>query len=484
MAWILALLMYRPSSLFLVSVVLVGCGGAEPPPPDEVRARIANDLVAVLDGAEAATADGASLPDTSSFALVENALGRPFDTMLSDDGDLALQIRPALSKLSAALTPARTTGTRLPNDETEEGPAGAEAAQWLNENIFTDANHTGDGIYTVPAALVCTETQYDDQGNPIGEAVDPECAQSFAKLEVRVRVSEDDDLLKLALQLGPNHDEPLALGLSPTHLSLTVDLHETEDAVKALAPKFGEAAPNAALAGAVTAKLELTGPAAAAFSLSIDRDVSIKVAEGAESLDGPNAFRFTSERATVFSVALDGTAKTMQSAVDLGPTTAHIPDETGAFELDLPGASATATFQAGQPLEINGISLGDRTTTVKIGGQTAITLDLNPNDGRSLDAKIDGDLLTVAPRLDFRSHVDHAVLGDAAPVYDVTRIFLDGALRGRTDGSVEVATGTFAIETNPTSYGFSATAGQCVSSSSALDVNGEYYEQFTVGACN
>ena len=484
MPWIVELLMYRPSSLCLVSVVLVGCGGGEPPPPNEVRTRIATDLVAVLEGAEAATADGAALPDTSSFAILESALGRPFDTVLGSESEVALRVRPTLSRIGAALAPARTTGTRLPNDATEDGPAGAEAAQWLNDNIFTDANHAGDGIYPVPASLVCTETQYDDQGNPIGEAVDPECAQSFAKLELRVRVSEDDDILKLALQLGPDHDEPLVVGLSSTLLAVTVDLDETEDAVKALAPKFGEAAPNAALAGAVTAKLELTGTAAAAFSLAIDRDISIKVAEGAESLDGPNAYRFTSKRSTLFSLALDGTAKSMQAAVDVGATTAHVPDESGAFELDLPGLGATATFRAGQPLEIDDISLGDRTTTVTIGGQTAVSLDLNPNDGRTLDAKIDGDLLTVAPRLDFRSHVDHAVLGDAAPVYDVTRIFLDGALRGRTDGSVEVATGTFAIETNPTGYGFSATTGQCVSSSSELDANGDYYERFTVGACN
>ena len=62
---------------------------------------------------------------------------------------------------------------------------------------------------------------------------------------------------------------------------------------------------------------------------------------------------------------------------------------------------------------------------------------------------------------------------------------LDGGLRGRTDGSVEVVGGQFAIETNPAGYGFSATSGQCVSSSYEYDPStGDSWEAFAVGACN
>ena len=44
--------------------------------------------------------------------------------------------------------------------------------------------------------------------------------------------------------------------------------------------------------------------------------------------------------------------------------------------------------------------------------------------------------------------------------------------------------GTFAIETNPSSFGFSATAGQCVTSTETDDGTGRFYDAFTVGACN
>ena len=462
MPWIVKVPMTKTSSLFLLAG-LIGCGGSDAPPPSEVRTRIATDLVAVADQAEASTADGASLPDTTQFSLVQAALGRPFDALLGSDTEIA----------------ARMAGL-LPADGDEEDPFdGAEAAQWLNDNIFTDANHQGGGIYKVPAALVCTETQYDDNGNPIGEAVDPDCAQSFGQLQLRIRVSENDELLKFALQLGPNHDEPLEVGLAATLLSLTVDLDEAEDAAKSLMSKLGGEAPEFSMTGQITAKLEITGAAAAKASLTIDRDIAVEVG-------GDDAITFSSKKATVASIALDGNAKSMELALGLGETKAHVSDEfDGDTDLDLPGLAGTATFAAGQPLTINGISLGSRTTTVKMNGQTALSLDLNPNDGRKFDAKLDGDLLTVSPRVDFRSTVNHSLMGDVAPVYDITRVALDGGLRGRTDGSVEVVGGSFAIETNPAGYGFAATSGQCVSSSFEYDeTTGDSWEAFAVGACN
>jgi hypothetical protein len=47
-----------------------------------------------------------------------------------------------------------------------------------------------------------------------------------------------------------------------------------------------------------------------------------------------------------------------------------------------------------------------------------------------------------------------------------------------------VVSGTFAITTNPASYGFSATAGQCVTSTDTYDsVTYNDYTAYTVSAC-
>src|SRR5690349_18313290 len=65
--------MQRPSSSLLLVLGLAACG-SDAPSPDEVRARIAKDLVAVADSAKASTADGASIPDTTQFSLLQSAL--------------------------------------------------------------------------------------------------------------------------------------------------------------------------------------------------------------------------------------------------------------------------------------------------------------------------------------------------------------------------------------------------------------------------
>jgi len=64
-------------------------------------------------------------------------------------------------------------------------------------------------------------------------------------------------------------------------------------------------------------------------------------------------------------------------------------------------------------------------------------------------------------------------------------VLLTGGLRG-SDASdqIEVLGGGFAITTNPATYGFAATAGQCVSSTEELDpTTSSYFTQWTVGTC-
>lgn len=141
----------------------------------------------------------------------------------------------------------------------------------------------------------------------------------------------------------------------------------------------------------------------------------------------------SSGKADAFSIALDGGAQTGSLAVGLEATAVKLPETGGKrFEIDLPGATAQATFAAGQPLQLTHLGLGDRTTTVSISGVPAEAVDLNPDDGRTLDASLTQDAATgaitlaVTPKLDLQRTIDHAVLGDTPPVYDVTCVVLDG----------------------------------------------------------
>lgn len=117
------------------------------------------------------------------------------------------------------------------------------------------------------------------------------------------------------------------------------------------------------------------------------------------------------------------------------------------------------------------------------------TVDLNPDNGRAFDATLTQDAagavtFAVTPKLDLQRTIDHAVLGDTPPVYDVARVLLDGSLIQRSASDQTEVTGSLSITTSPASYGFTASAGPCVTSADATDpTTGASFTQWTVAAC-
>jgi hypothetical protein len=475
--------MKRPSTILAVSILtglgLAACGD-EPPPPDEVRARISTDLAGVLHEANAAY-------QGSTQGAPGGAASAAVDRLLGSDSAAALQLRTAVARLAPA---ARVAAFAAPAD----GDFNPDATiAYLNEKLFTDANYLGDGVYQVPPALVCTRTTIDSTGAVV-QTIDAACAGKLAEAELRVRVARSGDELRFAIQLDADHDEPLTIGLSHNSISVTLDLDDAWHAAVALAPLFGEELPNATLAGQITGRLEILGAAHAKATLDIDRAVAIAFAAQGVALDGPDAYRFSSAKAKVFAIELDGGAQHAAVALGIGATAAHfLADDLAGrdrYDLDLPGLTARAELTPGR-LEVTDVSLGDRTTSISKNGQRASAIDLNPDDGRALGATLALDpatgreTLSVTPKLDLRLFVDHAAWGEAAPVYDVTQVLLDGSVRSdATGGRLEVATGSLQISTNPASYGFSAAAGQCVSAQDVADATtGDFYTRWTVGAC-
>ncbi len=461
--------MRKPPGLFTLSLFALGslgvtaCGG-DPPSPSQVRSRLSSDLGHVLTESAAASDGASNMIPTGSYDLFSRVLGQ--------SGGAATQ--SMLAKVEN-----QANGMAFDPDAIIEQ---------LNTTIFTNANEVEAGIYAVPADLACSQTSIDSLGNET-TAIDPDCAASWAKLALRIRVEDSSSTLTFAVQLGANHDEPLELSLTHTSLEISVDLDEAEDATVAIASAFGQQTPNASLAGKVTGKLTILGTAHAAVALTIDRAISIAVADQGADLAGADAFRLASAAADVVAVELDGAGGIGSLDLALGATTAHTPGADG-FDLDLPGATAQVTMAAGQPLHIDHVGLGDRTTTLSKHDAIGLAIDLNPANGRAFDATIAFDELagtetiTVSPLLDANITQDHTVLGDVAGRYDVTRVRLAGSLRGDGSDQVSVLGGTFAITTNPAQYGFTATAGQCVTGADTFDpATGDYYTQWTAGVC-
>ena len=475
--------MIKPSTslltLSLLSLGLIGCGDA--PEPTEVRSRLSTELARILRETHAAQQGAtAELPGLGAFGMLESALGQ------SSESSTSFRVMQDLTRRITGTATAPRHGL-APADPVEDELDTDAMVDYLNTTIFTDANHVGDGIYDIPSSLACTSTIIDENGDET-EETDPDCVQSWDKIDLRIRVAEDGDTLRFAFQVGANHDEPLELGLASDELSLTVDLDEAEAATETLASAFGEQAPNARLAGRVTGALTVLGTAHVEASLTVNRAIAIAVADDGVDLDGADATRFSTAAGKIIAVELNGGAGSGAFELGIGETAVHIPGEE-SFDLDLAGATLRAEATAGQ-LSLTNVSLGNRTTTVKRNGALALSVDLNPDDGRTLNATITGDATTgeatleVSPKLDARMTVNHAA-DDFTPVYDVTRVLLDGSLHGAegTD-ALEVLSGTFAISTNPASYGFTANAGQCVLGTEAYDdTSGQYYTSFEVATC-
>ncbi|HEX4417094.1 MAG TPA: hypothetical protein VH165_04300 [Kofleriaceae bacterium] len=467
----------------LSPLAITACSDPPPPTPSEVRSQITSDLGSVLHETNTAVANNRdTVPTASTLSLLDRLLGTDTSDQLS------------LTAMAPAL--ARLTGGAVADDGTPVIDADAEVA-YLNTNLFTDANHVGNGIYQLPASLVCGQTQVGSDGTST-TTVDPSCAMQLAMLDLRIRTAKDGGTLVFALQIDASHDEPLRLELTHTSIALTLDLDDLQHAETALSGLFGGTGSaagtmsNVALGGELTGKLEILGTAKLKLSLSIDRALSIEAATGSgASLDGPDALLVASAAATGASLTLDGNAKSGTFAASFGKTTLRLPSINGKqLEVDLPGVSATATFADGQPLQLTHLGLGGSSTTVSVNGARGETIDLNPSDGRAVDLAISHDAtantttVTVSPRLDLQLAIDHSVLGDAATVYDVTRVQLDGGLQSRDASGQISVTGALHITTNPASYGVSATAGQCVTSSATTDpTSGQPLTQWAVAAC-
>lgn len=471
------------------SSTIAGCAEDDPLPPTEVRRGISSDLATVLrqtSDAIAGTRD--VLPAPGVLAMFERALG------------VNTPVARAVASVAAwlAVEPAAIDATAV--------------TSYLNDRVFDDASYLGDGIYQLSPSLLCTTTVPDAGGGSVQD-VDAGCVAQVARLDLRIHTTTGavmpgddpaDGSLVFALQLGPHHDEPLTitlthrlLGPSLTTTSLTVaaDLDAAQRALRALATTGVPHIPAAEISGQLTARLQSDSTGASAV-FTIDRPIAIKIAGAGGDVDGVDAFALSSAASHVLDVDMYqlGGRPLGVGSLNLGATSVELParGDGRRFALDLAGLTADASFDPVLPLLVNHIGVGDRAATISVNGTPAETIEINPQDGRSFNVIVQPDettktldTLQVDPRIDLQVATNHAVLGDPAPVYDIARVQLDGILRTTaTPDRDEVTAGSFSIATVPADHGFTATAGQCVTTARASVSNGPPSVQWTVGPCS
>lgn len=436
--------------LFLATAGAALAACDEAPAPSTVRQGLSASLAAMLPEVV-----GALQSDASARVPLDSA--EQMLDMFDGEADVVtvLAASPVVRTLAAA-----------PSLEHER------MSGWLTRNVFSDANHKGDGVYALPAALFCSATTDPTTGDPAGE-VNAACAEQFNKLALKIKVRGDESELEFSLLLGPSENEPFFLTLSKRSLKLAVDLGEGADAVAELADVFDGQAPNLRAAGRIATSVAVSGEQKVTFQFTIEKAVSLAYAEDPTvSLDSAAATRFSSAAAPVYTFSIDGKAQTVTGALALGETKMHTPadDLNGEpmMDLDLPGVTGSITVAPGEPVKITGIGLGGRTLTVDANGTRAMSLDLNPQHNRRFDVTVSeaaGKVtFAVSPALDLRAQIDRAALGEEVRTYEVTQVLLDGQNPALTLSAeaLQVSSGSFKVVTNPDTYGVEATAGQCL----------------------
>ncbi|HEY3804518.1 MAG TPA: hypothetical protein VGL61_18000 [Kofleriaceae bacterium] len=413
-----------------------------------------------VDSAEAASSD----PPSTTPAPTSSDLRAAID---SDLGNVIAQTTAAIGATTTNLPGAMSAGTLAqlfgssaaavhqliaPLSGRFAWPGGGDSSNamaWLDANVLSTAP-VGDNVYAIPASLVC------------GASASAECTAAVAQAQPRVRVAPaSGGNVQLFVQLGAAHDEPLAIVLSSNELTATIDL---DAAGRDLGAPFSG-----------NASLDLKVSGAAHITASLTFGSAIAVGWGGASL--------TSAAGSPLTVDLDGGRPQIAATLAFGATTLGVADTT----LAVPGLAATVGFD-GHALTLDRISLGDQTATLAKAGAQAIAIDLNPNAGRTFGAVLSNsagvETIAVAPSLEIRQQIDHGVLGDGAPVYDVTDLSLDAALHGSAGSDqVEVVHGTYDIATAPASYGVTGTDARCIVSTPSTTSSGESYDLLAVATC-
>jgi hypothetical protein len=416
----------------------------------------------------------------------------------------------------------------LKENRQEVSDAIDDLVEVLREKIFTPGNleseDASSATYLIGAATLC-ENSGDDAVTPGGAApapgagaLDPECVDEAARLQIRLRLTQPSpgDIDVQLLMTAARHN-PATLELHDDHVGLAVDLGQ----VKATLDTLGEDTMQLTELSGVVA-LELVRNAELDYSLRYSMREDIQV--GAIDDEGRPIDVTVAASIPAGELRLDGNARTLTGTYNLGsvhvvaPLASFIDEEpsvgsingdpaaippprvyTGTIDAFLSGLDGSVTLDGNMDrIALKNLGVGDTSSTIKHDGNLIAQLDVNPDAGRHFDLLAqkadDGRVqLTVSPNLDLRVLLNFASLAgqlDDLPAYalgDSLRLFFDGTdptIKEEAD-ALRVVSGTLNLmsETVPTANVI-VPAGSClVETDLTTPAEHELLSQFAAAAC-
>ncbi len=385
---------------------------------------------------------------------------------------------------------------------------------FMRDEIFIEDNlESEDGTYAtylLPASVLCDDSEPDlgAAGRSVVEEDEREsCAEGVQRLAPRLRLSSpaagDVDV---ELLLSSEQYNPITLQLYDDRVGVTMDLGELKATVEATGEDLewiGE------LDGEVG--LELVRNSATNYSLrmSLLRDLVLATTNEGEMVD----FMMAASNPTI-ELNIDGEAKALTATINYGamnlraPLSAFMSDEeyddegnplppksyTGLIDAVLGGLNGGLTFDGTTDvLRFENLGLGDVRTEVSHDGNTLLSLDVNPDDGRRFDLAVrqgdNGPTLTFYPTLDVRAGLGFTHI--ANQVDDIPSAFLEDTVRLWFEGddptvelhdeALKVSSGTLHLESSAESV--SVEAGMCLVETDSEQEPASLAGAFGVGTC-
>ena len=459
----------RNVSVAVWVVLLSACApDEEPADPASARAEVAALVPTLVDDSSDSFDAAGEMQGLESFRASMTSLntsfeGLPFRFPFGDD---------AVALAKAALAP-----------QTAEERPGAALVRWLNE-ILTDANHEGGGIFRIRGAQVCPDAENSD-------LPDPECVENVDAAELRIRVSHaSGGGLNFALQVGPERDEPLFIQLRVGFIDVEVDLAAAKRALLHLAAVVGEDLDlPAVMRGRVAARLTRHGPRHVEIGAAVRGAVEISgTMEG-----GPYAFT-AAARDPLLTVELNAPASRFTGLLDVGPVSLRAPWSavdseslaSGEMAFDLRGVTGELILDAAG-LAITHAGLGGAPLTLKLGGATLLSVavanfDLGIAAGQArpiidLDPKLDVDVVVALQPL--------AAAGDEVDAWALDERFtIDvGPSVQPLAGAVKAVSGTIDVAATKAGVSVHVAQGQCLLGSTVTAGEHPVLGLLAAGAC-
>lgn len=437
-----------------------------------------------------------------------------------------------------------------------------EMSAWLEENIFTEANlESSDetsATYRLRGELFCSAQEdcamaapcdpnqvdcydYDYEEFDCSSEPDEECIAQVNEAKIRLKVTfRGDDALTVALQLGPDRLEPVALDLAPEKVRLSTDLADVKEAIIFLSTIAGEEIPELpeTMVGRVSIGLTVNGEQDISVELSILEAVAFAMA----TEDGPVAFdagaadpmmqvraEGLAERVTVTSssgllslvmpwaMLDDGDDEYVDATDSMGapaePVAPAAEPLDGTFSFKTSGGGYSIVLEGGnEALKVRGVHMNaplagmDYPVELKRNDTLLFFLDLNAESGRSFDVDVtpdtaaDSALFTFTPEFDLSVgfFLESIAANDASIdpwlFDDVYNVNLSGSgsasvLPVAADdagfpGGLKVVAGTLVISASGSAQSVVVNEGECLSGTEVLATDAHpVLGHFIVVAC-